>query len=764
MVSTLCSLVAACVAAAGAAEKAPAVELFVAADGRDTWSGRRPEPDGARTDGPFATLQRARDEVRRLKAAGRLGRGVTVHVRAGTYALDSTFVLGPADSGTADAPVVYRGYDGERPVLTGGRTVTGWQPWRNGILRCDMKAMGLEGVFFRQLFWNGHRQHLARFPNFDPDNPYSGGWAMTGDRPAGQEDVIPDKSPNRMFYYRPEHTRDWAHPEDVEVMIFPKYNWWNHILPIKRIDRARRLVELAEPGLFPITPDSRYYFRNAMEELDSPGEWFLDRRDGTLYFRPPGDVSKAEVTVPVLDVLVKLEPGAEHIELRDFTLEYWHRNAVVMDQARHCRLAGCTIRHGTGLALREPAIAAVDVSGGSGCQVVGNDLYDVGSHGVLLDGGDRETLAPAGHVADNNYIHHVGIYFKQGYGIGALGVGNRVSHNLIHDGPRWGIYFRGNDHVIENNHIRHVCVETDDTGAIYAYANGGNWAQRGTVVRHNYIHDVLGYGRKDRQWLTPYYAWGVYLDGSTSGVTVVGNILVRCSYGGGMNNGSHDNLWENNLFVDGGTAQISFNNYMPPDFGGRFQGNRKKCADDVTRYGPLPAYQKYRGYQLLRNRVDEAWKMQRNAFRRNVICYSNPEALLYNTFRLPDDENEFDGNLIWHHGMPLRFRRSEFTGVPDEQQWDAWRKRGHDAHSVVADPLFVDPARDDYRLRPESPAWRLGFKPISVDEIGPYRSPDRASWPIQEAAGVRENPVRPAPPLDDPTTAGRGATRLRRGG
>ena len=182
----------------------------------------------------------------------------------------------------------------------------------------------------------------------------------------------------------------------------------------------------------------------------------------------------------------------------------------------NCLIAGCTIRN-----VGDYRGGGVSVSGGENNGVVGNDIYEIGRNGISVEGGDRKTLTPAGNYADNNYIHHIGVFYKQGVGVSLSGCGNRASHNLIHDGPRWGIGFRGNNLVIEYNHIRHVNLETADTGAVYT--GGRDWlGSRGTVIRYNYFHDILGYGQENGRWVSPHYAWGIYLDDNTGGVDVIG--------------------------------------------------------------------------------------------------------------------------------------------------------------------------------------------------------------------------------------------------
>ncbi len=191
---------------------APAADLFVATDGNDAWSGGLPSPNADRTDGPFATLQRARDAVRTRKTASP-AEAVTVHVRAGMYPLAQTLKLGKEDSGTADAPVVYRAYQNERPVLIGGRTVGGWAADQGGVLRADLAAQGLQGTYFRQLICDGHRQHLARYPNFDPQNPYGGGWAYVDGKLVPMYQDIPGED-KRTLVYKAQDARTWSKPAE----------------------------------------------------------------------------------------------------------------------------------------------------------------------------------------------------------------------------------------------------------------------------------------------------------------------------------------------------------------------------------------------------------------------------------------------------------------------------------------------------------------------------------------------------------------------
>ena len=263
--------------------------FYVAGGGNDAWSGTLPEVNRAKSDGPLATPQRARDAVRRWKAGGGKGQAV-VFLRGGTYYLDKTLALGPEDSGTAAAPTIYRAYGREKPVLVGGRLVRDFRPYKGQILQADMASQGLGGVYFRQLFCGGKRQQLARFPNFDPQHPYTGGWLYAAGKPPPLWLDVPGTNPTTL-HFKPEDVHNWAHPEEGEVVVFPRYNWWNNILPIKSIDRAKGTMTLGWRASYAIRPGDRYFVRNLLEELDAPGEWLLDRHTWRLYFWPPAELA-----------------------------------------------------------------------------------------------------------------------------------------------------------------------------------------------------------------------------------------------------------------------------------------------------------------------------------------------------------------------------------------------------------------------------------------------------------------------------------------
>ena len=703
--------------------RAAALDLYVSADGHDAWSGRLAASDAGGKDGPFASLERARDEIRRLKREKSLLESVTVHVRSGTYFLDRTFELFSEDSGTAAAPIVYLGDGPARPLLVGGKLVTGFTPYKDKILVADVASQGLKGVAFRQLFFDGRRQILARYPNFDPKNPYAGGWAYVEGEPVDLYRDRPEDS-GRLLHFKAEDARAISRPEEAEVFIFARFNWWNDIRRIASIDRENRVITLAGDCSYAIRPGDRYYIQGLFEELDSPGEWYLDKAAGKLYFWPPTPLEAKTVFAPTLRTIIQIGDGVSDVTFRGFDIKCCEGNAVALSKATNCLITGCVIRN-----VGDYNGSAVVIVEGSGNGVAGCDISEVGRDGVYISGGDRKTLRAAGNYADNNYIHHVGVFYKQGVGISLEGVGNRASHNLIHDGPRMGILFSGNNLLIEYNHIRHMNLETEDTGAVYT--GGCDWiSSRGTVIRYNYFHDMLGFGRKDGKWAMPYFAWGVYLDDNAGGVDVIGNIVARCARAGLHLHNGRDNLIENNIFLDNGLCQAEYNGWKQDSQ--MWKDHFPTMVKGFEMVAGEPAWQNMRNMKTHPKDaiLPDGLIMSGNTLSRNIFCYRDPPAQLYRFSNVSFEHNAADYNLIWHYGLPIV--SGQFDGL------QALQAVGLDRNSLVADPLFVAPEKDDWRLRPDSPAFKLGFQPIPVDKIGPYPDRLRASWPITEAPGARE--------------------------
>ncbi len=682
-------------ALAGSARAADRTMLafHVSPTGNDAWTGTAAAPRPANR-GPFRTLKRARDAVRSLNLLGELpSGGVTVWVH-GVQECSAPLELGKSDGGRADAPVVYRG-DGKDARLVGGRAVRHFARVRDPavlrrldpaarahVLVADLRAEGITdfGTLRRrgfglpvvpspmELFFQGRPMTLARWPNE--------GWLTIGSAPAGQN--------GGRFTYPGDRPRRWAAWEDIWVHGYWTYDWADTYERVASLDAAKREATTAPPhGVYGYTPGKRFYFLNVLEELDQPGEYYVDRAAGRLYFWPPGPVRPGNAVVSLLEApLVRLS-GASHLTVRDLTFEDARGNGVQISGGEDDRIAGCTFRNLGDLGIR--------VAGGARHTVLGCDVYDTGEGAVSVEGGDRKTLTPCGHRVENCYLTRFNRWSRTYRpGVNMNGVGIRVAHNLIHDAPHNAILLGGNDHVIELNEIHDVCRETGDAGAVYM---GRNLTMRGNVIRNNYFHDLRAGGLQGQQGFTEVMA--VYLDDCWCGTSVVGNLFVRAGRAV-MVGGGRDNAVRNNIFVDCRPA-------IHVDARGKswakfwFDGRDPALMDSLkevnyrhppysTRYPNLPGILE-----------DDPAQPKGNDISRNVRIGGGWLDLL-------------DG-LTPHD-----------AGVHD--------------NLTEGDPGFIAPTRGDFRLKPDAGAKAVGFQPLPLARVGLHRDEYRRRLP-QPSPGLR---------------------------
>ena len=509
--------------------------FYVANDGNNSNPGTEAKP--------FATLEKARDAIRNLKTEGLFpSHGVTVELEGGEYYLDETLELTRKDGGTSSAPVVYRAAPGEEVRITGGKQVTGFRPLKSDSVRkrfrpearkkvlvanpkeqgiTDYRTMKRRGFGIGtqpaalELFFKGEPMQMARYPNE--------GWLKISGVPKG-----PDGG---QFEYSSDRPRAWQSPDDLWVHGYWKHPWADSYEKVKRLDAEQGKVVTEPPhGVYGYHEGSRFYFLNVLEELDQPGEWYLDRDTGRLYFWPPDNTDSGRAIVSLSTHLISLK-NVSHVKIRGLIFEAARGDAI--------KIAGGTGNEVAGCVLRNLGNRAVVISGGSKQGVRSCDIYHTGEGGIRLSGGDRKSLTPAHLYAENNHIHHFSRRCRTYRpAISLHGVGNRISHNHMHHGPHTAVLFGGNENVLEYNEVHHVCQKTGDVGAFYA---GRDWTQRGNVVRHNFFHHISG----------PYThgAMSVYLDDAFSGTMIVGNVFYKASHAAFIG-GGRDNKVLNNIFVD----------------------------------------------------------------------------------------------------------------------------------------------------------------------------------------------------------------------
>ncbi|MFH1918968.1 MAG: right-handed parallel beta-helix repeat-containing protein [Planctomycetota bacterium] len=661
-----------------------AATFYVATDGKDTNPGTE--------DQPFATLQRARDEIRRSKAGGALpAGGITVEIRGGTYELSQPFELTAEDSGTEDAPIVYRSRQGETVKLVGGREVTGWkqvtdpavlnrldESARGQVWQADLKALGitdLEGIGRAgtyqsdpglELFFQDKPMTLARYPN-------SGYMHIAATLDAdGQPKTGIVTTPEGKFVCDDPRPARWAGEKGIWLHGFWVRDWADLRIPLASLDAAAHTISLGPtPGrTYGMRSGQWFYAENVLPELDSPGQWYLDRDTSILYFWPTEPLSSGKVVVSVVRDLVRLN-DVSNVTFRGLLIEAGRGSAVVVNGGENVRVVASTIRN--------MGNWAVKVYGGIRHGVVGCDVYQTGQGGIHLEAGDRKTLTPAGHYAENNHIHHTARWdpvYQQA--ITVFGVGNRATHNLIHHVPHIAIGFTGNDQTIEYNEIHSSVFQSNDAGAIYTSPPNETWSMRGHKIRFNYLHNIHGF--KDKGCI------GVYLDDCFSSADISGNIFhdvaTAILIGGGR-----DNLMTNNLFIRCGRAF---------SIDARGLGWAKGVGVFATKelfdlnYKEPPWSVRYP--ELLGILEDEPLAPKGNVMARN-ICWGGPWG---STQAAAQPYVKFEDNL------------------------------------VDVDPRFAGEPPADFRLAEDSPARNLGFQTIPFEKIGVYQSDDRASWPVEK--------------------------------
>ncbi len=679
------------------------VVFHVATDGNDAWSGTLPAPNAAKSDGPFATIVRARDAVRKLTQEDRLAQGgVTILLHDGTYTIDRTLEFTAEDSGTKEAPIVYTATKGESVRLLGGRLVTDWksvtdakvlarldETARGQLKQADLKALGISdfgspaggGV---ELFFGGEPMTVSRWPN-EGFVPVVNVLGATERDVRGHTGTV-----EGIFEYEGHRPSRWGDEPDAWVHGYWFWDWAEQRHPIKTIDTQRRTIEVQPPYHgYGYRKGQWFYAFNLLSEIDTPGEWYVDRQRGVLYFWPPSPIEKSEAIVSVLPTLVSFD-NASFLTLQGLTLEGARGTAITMSGAQENRVVGCTIRN--------VGSWAVSVSGGLRHGVVGCDVYQMGGGGIALRGGNRTTLSPAGHFAENNHIHHYA-RVKRVYqpGITLQGVGNRAAHNLIHNAPHMGMGFGGNDHVIELNEIHSVCYESNDAGAIYT---GRNWTMRGTVIRHNYLHHINGFRNRG--------CVGVYLDDMFCGTEISGNLFYRVTRAAFIG-GGRDCLVKNNLFVDCKPAlhiDARALGWAHDHADGWIAEGREKGTLSGIRYKEPPYSERYP--ELVGILDDNAAAPKGNRVVRNV---------------------SFGGKWDGVHGGAREYQTVE-NNLVDVAPGFAFADRiGEGNHPPAA----------DFTLKPDSPAWAIGFKKLPLEKIGLHEDDTRASWPVTSEVR-QENP------------------------
>tara|TARA_R110002049_G_scaffold4601_5_gene32624 strand:- start:869477 stop:871699 length:2223 start_codon:yes stop_codon:yes gene_type:complete len=693
----------------------PAADYFVATNGSDDWSGTVAQPNARRTDGPFATLDRAR------KAAGVLvnrdARDVLVLVRGGTYQISETVVFGTQDSSQTGSTVTYAAYPGETPIFSSGYEITDWNRLTSvpqgmpkhvarNVLVADVSAD------FRTLYDDEGLLPRARSKGFIP---LSGGSRNELHFPAGL-------------------LNSGTNVRDLEVIVRPHHAWIVNILPIASVDQEKQIVRTSVDATYAMnslhflkdTPSC--WVENSLHDLDEPGEWALNTNEGKLYLWPRNE---SRVVAPQLTELVRVEGEIDkqgptdtpvrNLCFRGLTFMHGDRYVLSPDDAglqhdwdmhdkanalvrlrgtENCKIQRCRFAHSGSGAIR------VDLYGQQN-EIRGNTIENMGGAGILLCGyGPGTKDVNKNNRVDNNHIHDIGRIYWHSPGIMVWQSGtNRIANNLIHHTPYTGIiisgcmtdfftkngrelsrtirrheiprlpkrpqqddvrpYLHTRNNKIESNEIHHVMEKLGDGNAIYIRGAGP-----GNEIRGNFIHHLVA---------PMIMQCAIRTDGGQRDTLISENLIYKCTSQGIIL--KLNNRCENNIVAD---------IIAPP-----------------------------RGYYLA---VREG-PMTGATIKRNIFYSSTSECTFIDELppgkgRTTEDRR---GRVIASSKQADTDFNIYYCASDDDvakQLLEQQQLAGVDRHSLAVDPMFRDPANGDFRFHQNSPALKLGIVPFDRSKVG----------------------------------------------
>jgi hypothetical protein len=710
---------------------ADSAAFYVAVDGDDSNPGTK--------DKPFATLARARDAVRGLRKA-KPDEDITVLIRGGTYQVTKTIVFGLEDSGSENQTITYAAYPDEEPIFTGGRRMTGWRKLTEYPAEMPRTARGNVWVAdvpetkggkwrFLTLFDGDKMLPRASMKGFSPTEPLEIEWWQG--RYASNEECS-------VFRFPKGAMKDWPNLEDVEIRAFPA-GYTMNMLGLASVDEETGTARTSIPATYPLkawpSGEPSVWVENVIDGLDAPGEWVLNTQQGRLYLWPWGDSPSEGIVAPALTELIRVEGDVDHdgpvdkpvryLTFGGLTFTHGDRDLWTNDDAgvqhdwevydkpsalvrfratEHCLVDECRFTNTGGTGLR------FDLHSQYNC--VQRSLFEyLGEAGVVFCGYGPGTKDVSHHnEVVNNRIHHCGEIYKHGHGIIFWCSGeNRIAHNLIHDTPRkavsvsgprpfffnprykerrecsklirwheipapisteegwqekYGRYGDWNYTVAVFNHVRNNVVEYNEAHHVLGVGRDGaainmTGTGEGNIIRRNYIHNITNPGPDGV----------IRLDTAARATVIAENVIYKVPCIGIVWNDANNNV-ENNVIVDAARNGIYF------------------------RHGPAPG------------------RVQRNVIYRSADVAAD--------FVEHETETHFIDTLREIEPYPGDFNLLYDAGNPaaSEAALKGLQEKGTDKHSISADPLFVDVGRGNLRLRPGSPAFKLGFKQIDMDKIG----------------------------------------------
>ncbi len=515
-----------------------AAEIHVDVQGQDSNPGTKAKP--------VATLHAAQ-RIARQHIANGLKQPVSILIGEGSYYLNAPLKLTPEDSGTAKCPVTWRAAEGKNVLLSGGIPIAGtWKEETGGGWSVAVPGVA-KGWNFRQLFVDGSRAIRARFPNADEANPFL--YATGGDLDHAMIDPVQVKA-------------SWGTAPDAQINIVPKWKYFNQWSTVSGVNTSSGRIDFDDSERHgPIIPGNWFWIEGVMEELDQPGEWYLNRSARRLYYMPESgkDPNDLDFIAPFLNQIVYAKGDVNagtHVEYVNFAgLEFRHTTftlghiaprvhteaAIIFENTCDSSVKNCHIENIGGYAFwlhldsKRNTFDQNTVlnSGGGGVLMTGSRLSYMDDSKVYTPGEAAAKVAPILNRVTRNTVKHCGQIRYYGGGVHldsrpfsmSMAPGNYIAHNHFNDLSRNGIFaFRNQGgHVIEYNHI-HDTMQTTIDGACVHFATM-NHLNAPNFILNNWLYDVWGYQQMPNGNPVRRLGNGIFNDWATSNTTVKENYI-----------------------------------------------------------------------------------------------------------------------------------------------------------------------------------------------------------------------------------------------
>jgi len=671
-----------------------ATDYYVNPNGNDSWAGTLKTANANKTNGPFKTIERAKQAIRNLKQNNTFNDKVNVNIATGLYYLSAPLNFNLTDSGLPDREIVWQGESGAQVTISAGIPITCNK--RNATFwDCPLTKLPASNAYFDtyrikgntprfELFVNNQKMELARWPDTD--------WVHI---------KLPlDK--NTQFSAMETLPALTGDIKAAQVHIFAGNDWYDQYIGVDSVNKSANTIKLSATTNYVLDSGRRFYIQNLPSLLNAPGEWIYDAATKKISFVPPAGETP---TVSMLSSLpnIIIADGANYLTFKNISFQHSTSTAITIKNSRNIVLDQLDVNSVGG--------KGVAIVNGENMLLSNSKIHHTGANGVDVAGGDRNTLKASGHVINNNHIHHIGTtILTYAPGIQLAGVGTKVTHNLLEQGGGSAIQITGNEHLIEKNEIHHFCLQASDCGAIYTGRDG---SFRGNVIRNNYIHDIIGFGMKSVDvaknqvvYQSPDGARGVYLDDGASGFDVSGNIFENAGVMAIQVGGGRDNKIVNN-YIKTNDYAIWVDSRWPT-----YDWNQNQKNLDTSPYKTNIWQDKYP--ELVLPMHNKKWP-EGNKIERNVIVTTNPSGLSLHYF-VPMYSTIIADNLIWSPTgkLSVLYNILDANSGVRSASWPEWIGQKIEKGSLVADPCVII-ANKKMTTCPASPIKDIGFTPLPTD-------------------------------------------------